>query len=92
MASINIEGAGVGSAELVAENGNRLPIIPSKRSELERLFEDAPAGAFSLNRLWGRAIAAGRLYGLRLEGRWMHVGSPLGLSQAETALAEADRA
>ena len=57
-----------------------------------RLFEDAPDGAFSLNLLWDRALAAGRLYGLRLEGRWMHVGSPLGLSQAETALAEADRA
>ena len=53
-----------------------------------RLFEDAPAGAFSLNRLWGRAIAAGRLYGLRLEGRWMHVGSPLGLAEAERALAK----
>jgi MurNAc alpha-1-phosphate uridylyltransferase len=53
-----------------------------------RLFEDAPAGAFSLNRLWDRAIATGRLYGLRLEGRWMHVGSPLGLAEAERALAK----
>ena len=53
-----------------------------------RLFEEAPAGAFSLNRLWDRAIAAGRLYGLRLEGRWMHVGSPLGLAEAEQALAK----
>lgn len=52
-----------------------------------RLFEAAPAGAFSLNRLWDRAIGAGRLYGLRLEGRWMHVGSPLGLADAERALA-----
>jgi MurNAc alpha-1-phosphate uridylyltransferase len=51
-----------------------------------RLFEGAPGGAFSLNRLWDRAIAAGRLYGLRLEGRWMHVGSPLGLAEAEQAL------
>jgi NDP-sugar pyrophosphorylase family protein len=41
-----------------------------------------------LNRLWDRAIAAGRLYGLRLEGRWMHVGSPLGLAEAERALAK----
>ena len=52
-----------------------------------RLFEAAPACAFSLNRLWDRAIGAGRLYGLRLEGRWMHVGSPLGLADAERALA-----
>ncbi len=53
-----------------------------------RLFEDAPAEAFSLNRLWDRAIGAGRLYGLCLEGRWMHVGSPLGLAEAEQALAK----
>ncbi len=57
-----------------------------------RLFEDAPDGPFSLNLLWDRAIAAGRLYGLRLEGKWMHVGTPLGLAEAETALSEADRA
>jgi MurNAc alpha-1-phosphate uridylyltransferase len=52
-----------------------------------RLFAQAPAGAFSLNVLWDRAMAAGRLYGLRLEGRWMHVGSPLGHAQAEELLA-----
>ncbi len=57
-----------------------------------RLFEGAPQGAFSLNQLWDRAMTAGRLYGLRLEGRWMHVGSPLGLAEAEAALAEADHA
>jgi N-acetyl-alpha-D-muramate 1-phosphate uridylyltransferase len=55
-----------------------------------RLFVDAPEGAFSLNRLWDRAIANGRLYGLRLEGRWMHVGSPLGLAQAEELMAARD--
>ena len=57
-----------------------------------RLFATAPAGAFSLNALWDQAIASERLYGLRLEGKWMHVGSPLGLVEAETALSEADRA
>jgi MurNAc alpha-1-phosphate uridylyltransferase len=53
-----------------------------------RLLEAAPEGAFSLNRLWDQAIEAGRLHGLRLEGRWMHVGTPLGLAEAERALAE----
>ena len=52
-----------------------------------RLLGEAPQGAFSLNRAWDRAIAAGRLYGLRLEGRWMHVGSPLGLAEAEALMA-----
>jgi N-acetyl-alpha-D-muramate 1-phosphate uridylyltransferase len=48
-----------------------------------RLFVGAPDGSFSLNLLWDRAIDAGRLYGLRLDGLWMHVGSPEALMQAE---------
>jgi N-acetyl-alpha-D-muramate 1-phosphate uridylyltransferase len=53
-----------------------------------RIFVDLPTGAFSTNVLWDRAIKAGRLYGVRLEGLWMHVGSPEGLAAAEAALAE----
>jgi N-acetyl-alpha-D-muramate 1-phosphate uridylyltransferase len=48
-----------------------------------RLFDEAPDGRFSLNLLWDRAIDAGRLYGIRLDGIWMHVGSPEALVQAE---------
>lgn len=48
-----------------------------------RLMEGAPAGAFSLNRQWDRAIAQGRLYGLLLDGTWMHVGTPEALADAE---------
>lgn len=50
----------------------------------ERLFKDAPDGRFSLNRLWDRALAKGRLYGMRLDGTWMHVGTPEALAEAET--------
>ena len=53
-----------------------------------RLFDGAPAGAFSLTRLFNRAIDQGRLYGLRLEGLWMHVGTPDAIGQAEKAIAE----
>ncbi len=53
-----------------------------------RLFADAPKGAFSLNKLWDRAIARERLYGLRLDGIWMHVGTPEALAQAEHAIAD----
>ena len=53
-----------------------------------RLFEATPEGPFSLNVLWDRAIEAGRLRGIRLEGRWMHVGTPAGLAEAERVLAE----
>jgi MurNAc alpha-1-phosphate uridylyltransferase len=50
----------------------------------ERVFKDAPDGRFSLNRLWDRALAKGRLYGMRLDGTWMHVGTPEALAEAET--------
>lgn len=53
-----------------------------------RLFDNAPKGPFSLNKLWDRAIEKGRLYGLRLEGIWMHVGTPEALKEAETALTQ----
>jgi MurNAc alpha-1-phosphate uridylyltransferase len=50
------------------------------------LFKDAPAGEFSLTRLFDRAQAAGRLFGLRLEGAWMHVGTPEAIVCAERAI------
>ena len=52
-----------------------------------RLFADSPSGAFSLNLLWDRAIAAHRIFGLTLDGVWMHVGDPAALDQAEKRLA-----
>ena len=51
-------------------------------------FADAPQGKFSLNRMFDRAIEAGRLYGLRLEGTWMHVGTPAAIKAAEAAISE----
>jgi N-acetyl-alpha-D-muramate 1-phosphate uridylyltransferase len=49
-----------------------------------RLFAGAPDGKFSLNLLWDQALAKGRLYGMRLDGHWMHVGTPEALAEAET--------
>lgn len=51
-----------------------------------RLFRKAPKGAFSLNKLWDRAIRERRLYGVRLDGVWMHVGTPEALAEAEQRL------
>jgi N-acetyl-alpha-D-muramate 1-phosphate uridylyltransferase len=48
-----------------------------------RMFEGAPQGAFSLNRPWDTAIEKGRLFGIRLDGLWMHVGTPEALTEAE---------
>jgi MurNAc alpha-1-phosphate uridylyltransferase len=50
------------------------------------LFKDAPAGEFPLTALFDRAAEQGRLYGLRLEGQWMHVGSPQAIAAAEAAI------
>ena len=52
-----------------------------------RLFEGAPAGPFSLNVLYDKALAAGRLYGLRHNGEWLHVGTPGAVADAEVFLA-----
>lgn len=45
--------------------------------------------AFSLNRPWNGAIAAGRAYGLLHQGQWCDVGRPEGIAVAETLLAGA---
>ena len=50
------------------------------------LFAGAPDGEFSLTTLFDRAAAAGRLHGLRLEGLWMHVGTPEAIAAAEAAI------
>ena len=50
------------------------------------LFAGAPAGPFPLNLLFERAAASGRLYGLRLDGLWIHVGAPDAIAQAEAAI------
>jgi MurNAc alpha-1-phosphate uridylyltransferase len=51
------------------------------------LFADTPDGPFSLNLLFDRAAAAGRLYGERLDGQWLHVGAPDSIAGAEERLA-----
>jgi MurNAc alpha-1-phosphate uridylyltransferase len=53
-----------------------------------RMFEGAPLERLSLNRLWDASLASGRLYGLPLQGLWMHVGTPAALAEAEAALAD----
>jgi MurNAc alpha-1-phosphate uridylyltransferase len=50
------------------------------------LFKDPPPDAFALTVLFNRAAEKGRLHGLRLEGRWMHVGTPEAIREAEAAI------
>jgi MurNAc alpha-1-phosphate uridylyltransferase len=49
------------------------------------LFAEAPAGEFSLTRMFDRANEQERLFGLRLDGVWMHVGTPDAIPAAEQA-------
>jgi MurNAc alpha-1-phosphate uridylyltransferase len=51
------------------------------------LFAGAPRGAFPLTQLFDQAGEKGRLFGLKLEGVWMHVGTPEAVAAAERALA-----
>jgi MurNAc alpha-1-phosphate uridylyltransferase len=50
------------------------------------LFANAPPGAFALTRMFDRAAEAGRLHGVRLDGVWMHVGTPEAVAAAEAAI------
>jgi hypothetical protein len=51
-----------------------------------RLFEGCPGGAFSLNLLFDKALAARRLFGLAHEGGWRHVGTPEAYREANETL------
>ncbi|MCP8938823.1 nucleotidyltransferase family protein [Alsobacter sp. SYSU M60028] len=54
-------------------------------------FADTPEGPFSLNLLFDRAAASGRLHGLRLDGFWLHVGTPASIAEAERKIDESVR-
>ncbi len=51
-----------------------------------RLLREAPAGKFSTNLLWDRAIEEGRLYGVAFSGQWYEVGTPAHIGPTEEAL------
>jgi MurNAc alpha-1-phosphate uridylyltransferase len=52
------------------------------------LFKDAPDAPFSMNLLWDRAIAAGRLRAIVHDGIWFHLSTPPDLARAEADLRE----
>ena len=56
-----------------------------------RLFDGAPEGAFSMNVLYDKALAAGRLHGVVHDGEWYHVGTPEALAEADTLLASREK-
>ena len=50
------------------------------------MFADAPKGSFSLNVLIDRVSESGRLFGIRMDGTWFHVGTPSAIDEAERIL------
>lgn len=54
------------------------------------LLHEIPDRAFSLNLLWDRMLAEGRLFAAAYPGRWCDVGRPEGLTLAETLLERPD--
>ncbi len=53
-----------------------------------RLFDKAPSGGFSTNIVWDQAIEKERLFGVRLDGVWIHVGTPQAVAEADAYLAD----
>lgn len=49
------------------------------------IFDGIDERKFSLNRIFDTLIENDRLHGIRLEGLWMHVGTPDSIAEAETA-------
>ncbi|GGE55645.1 nucleotidyltransferase [Actibacterium pelagium] len=82
-----------GSGDFVPDDKGRLTRGPGlvysgvqivKTDGLAAIEEDS----FSLNLLWNKMIAEGRLYGTAHTGGWCDVGHPGGIKLAETMLAE----
>jgi MurNAc alpha-1-phosphate uridylyltransferase len=85
-----------GRGDFVMDGGGRLrrrvgqetvPFVYAGAALLSpALFAHPPADVFSLNVMFDHALAAERLFGLRLEGVWMHVGTPEAIPLAEAAI------
>lgn len=94
VSTIGYEGVG----DFVMDADGRLARVPEARVSPfafpgvqivhPRLFSNPPKGAFSTNVVWDRAIAKGRLFGIRLEGTWMHIGTVEALEESEAFLAD----
>ena len=75
----------------VPERTNSPYAYPGVQIVHPRLFANAPQGSFSTNVMWDRAIAKERLFGARLDGVWLHVGSVEARDDAEAYLARLGR-
>ena len=78
------------SGELRRRDAETAPFVFAGCSMmLAPMLDDTPDGPFSLNLLFDRAIARGRLFGVTLEGTWLHVGTPDAIAPANALFAAA---
>ena len=54
-----------------------------------RVLAQEPPTAFSMNKIWDRAIATGRMKAIVHDGAWYHVGTPQAVGETEALLAGA---
>ncbi len=54
-----------------------------------RVLAREPLAPFSMNAIWDRAIAAGRMKAVVHDGAWYHVGTPEAVTETEALLAKA---
>jgi MurNAc alpha-1-phosphate uridylyltransferase len=70
------------------EDGMAEPVVYAGAiAMMTTLLEDAPKDAFNLNIYFDKAAAAGRLFGLKLEGDWITVGTPDAIEEADALFA-----
>ncbi|MCS6986412.1 MAG: nucleotidyltransferase family protein [Sphingomonadaceae bacterium] len=86
------QGSGDFRMDAMGRLGRRVPgrVAPFVFTGLQmlsaRLFANAPQGPFSMNLLWDRAAARGRLFGVAYQGLWFDVGTAAAVARAETLL------
>ena len=86
--SIGVEGAAISIATRRGGCGGRrrarrrLMFIPASGSSKARCLPICPLEPFRLAPFFFAAAERGRLFGLTLEGRWLHVGEPEMIEQA----------
>lgn len=76
-----------GEAPTRRENRDRAPLVYSGAQILSpSALLGTPSGAFSLNVVWDRLLAKGRLAAVTYNGNWVDVGTPDGLGMASSVL------
>lgn len=80
------EGEGVFPLEFRGEAANAPNMFAGVQIVKPEMYENTPKGAFSNLEIFKKIAANGRLYGLVIEGTWMHVGTPEMVREAEEKL------